>query len=46
MMLAFLKSPESQKLRDEAEKYLADGEKVTVKINYTTGEPKYELKID
>jgi hypothetical protein len=45
-LLAFLKSPESQKLRDESEKYLAEGKKVRVKINFETGKPKYELKID
>ena len=46
MLVVFLKSPESQKLRDESEKYLADGKKVTVKINFETDKPKYELKID
>jgi len=46
MLLAFLKSLESRKLRDEAEKYLADGKEVAVKISFTAGEPKYELKID
>jgi len=46
MLVAFLKSPESKKLRDESEKYLAEGKKVTVKINFETGKPKYELKID
>ena len=46
MLAAFLRSPESLKLRDEAEKYLAEGKKVTVKINFETGKPKYELKID
>ena len=46
ILLAFLKSPESQKLRDESEKYLADGKKVRLKINLETGKPKYELKID
>ena len=45
MLLAFLKSPESQKLRDESEKYLAEGKKVTVKINFETGKPKYELEM-
>jgi hypothetical protein len=45
-LLAFLKSPESQKLRDESEKYLAEGKKVRLKINFETGKPKYELKID
>lgn len=46
MLLAFLKSPESQKLRDESERYLAEGKKVTVKIDFETGKPKYKLKID
>jgi len=46
MLLAFLKSPESQKLRDESEKYLAEGKKVRVKINYETDKPEYELIID
>ena len=45
-LLTFLKSPESQKLRDESEKYLAEGKKVRVKINFETGKPKYELIID
>ena len=46
MLLTFLKSPESQKLRDESEKYLAEGKKVRVKINFETDKPEYELKID
>ena len=46
MLLTFLKSPESKKLRDESEKYLAEGKKVTVKINFETGKPEYELKVD
>jgi len=46
MLVAFLKSPESQKLRDESEKYLADEKKVTVKIKFETDKPEYELKID
>ena len=46
MLVAFLRSPESLKLRDEAEKYLAEGKKVTVKINLETVKPRYELKID
>ena len=46
MLLAFLKSPESQKLRDESEKYLAEGKKVTVKISLDDGKPKYELNKD
>ncbi|GAI57234.1 unnamed protein product, partial [marine sediment metagenome] len=39
MLLTFLKSPESQKLRDESEKYLAEGKKVRVKINFETDKP-------
>ena len=46
MLLAFLKSPESKRLRGESEGYLAEGKEVTVKINFETGKPKYELKID
>lgn len=46
MLAAFLKSPESKKLRDEAEKYLAEGKKVTVKINLETSTTKYELKVE
>ena len=46
MLLAFLKSPESQKLRDEAEKHLAEGKKVTVRISLDDGKPKYQLTIN
>jgi hypothetical protein len=45
-LLAFLKYPESQKLRDETEKYLAEGRKVTLSLSFTDGKPKYELNID
>ena len=45
-LVSFLKSPESKRLRDEAERYLADGKQVTVKISYEAGKPKYELKVD
>lgn len=44
-LVSFLKSPESQKLRDEAERYLAKGKQVTVKIYFEAGKPKYELKV-
>lgn len=46
MLVSFLKSPESRQLRDESEKYLADGKKVTVRVSFEDGKPKYELKID
>jgi len=44
-LVSFLKSPESQKLRDESEKYLAEGKEVTVRIYFVDGKPKYELKV-
>jgi len=45
MLVAFLKSPESQKLRDESEKYLAEEKKVTLRLSFADGKPKYELEI-
>ena len=45
-LVSFLKSPESQRLRDESERYLAEGKQVTVKIHFETGKPKYELKVN
>jgi len=46
MLVSFLKSPESRKLRDESERYLAEGKQVTVRISFEDGKPKYELKIN
>jgi len=46
MLVAFLKSPESRKLRDESEKYLAEGKKVTLRLSFTGGKPKYELNLN
>ena len=45
-LVSFLKSPKSQKLRDESERYLAEGKQVTVKICFETGKPKYKLKVN
>jgi hypothetical protein len=45
MIVSFLKSPESQKLRDESERYLAEGKQVSVRIYFVDGKPKYELKV-
>jgi hypothetical protein len=45
MLVTFLRSPESQTIRDEAEKYLAAGKKVKLRLSFTDGKPKYELKI-
>ena len=44
-LVDFLKSPESQRLRIESEKYLAEGKKVSVRISINEGQPKYELII-
>jgi hypothetical protein len=45
MLASFLKSPESRKLRDEAERYLAEGKKVILKLSVDDGKPKYELNL-
>lgn len=44
-LVNFLKSPESQRLRIESEKYLAEGKQVSVRISVDEGQPKYELII-
>jgi len=46
MLLSFLKSPESQKLREESEKHLAEGRKVMLRLSFNGGKPKYKLNID
>jgi len=43
MLVSFLKSPESRMLRDESERYLAEGKQVTVRVSLKGGKPKYEL---
>ena len=45
-LVAFLRSPESERLRIESEKYLAEGKKVTVTIGSKNGKPLYGLKIE
>jgi hypothetical protein len=44
-LVAFLQSPESQKLRAESERYLSEGKEVTVRIYFYDSKPQYELKI-
>ena len=44
-LLNFLQSPESQRLREESERYLAEGKQVSVRISINEGQPKYELII-
>ena len=45
-LLSFLTSSESKKLRDESEKYLAEGKEVKVKIYYKAGKFKYDIKLN
>jgi DNA-binding FadR family transcriptional regulator len=42
-LVKFLQSPESERLRKESEKYLAEGKQVSVKISMNKGRPKYDL---
>jgi hypothetical protein len=44
-LLAFLQSPESQKLREDSERYLAEGKQVVVRIRRHKGKYQYELEI-
>ena len=44
-LLSFLQSTKSKKLRDETEKYLAEGKDVKVKISSQAGIMKYELQV-
>jgi hypothetical protein len=46
MLVTFLKSPESQRLRDEAEKHLSEGKRVKLRLAVVRGKPKYELNIE
>ena len=43
-MVTLLKSQELTKLRDETERYLADGKNVKLVIHMEEGENKYEIK--
>lgn len=45
-LVAFLRSPESKRLRIKSEKYLAEGKRVTVTIGSKNGKPVYGLKIE
>ncbi len=45
-LLAFLQSPESEKLREESERYLAEGKQVTVRIRIEEGKFGYELQVE
>jgi len=45
-LVSFLQSPDMKRLRDESERLLADGKKVTVSISFEYGKPRYELRIN
>lgn len=44
-LVSLLKSPELQKLRDESERYLAEGRDVKVVLYLGEGKPRYEIKL-
>ncbi len=45
-MIALLTSPDLKKLRNESEKYLAEGNNVKIVIHLGKDKPRYEIKID
>jgi len=45
-LVSFLQSPDSEKLRIEAERYLAEGKRVTLKISTDLEKLRYELKVE
>ena len=45
-LLAFLQSTESERLREESERYLAEGKQVTVRIHIEEGKFSYEPQIN
>ena len=45
-LVAFLRSPESLRLRIESERYLAEGKRVKIIIGSKNGKPEYSLKIE
>jgi hypothetical protein len=44
-LVSFLKSPDSKRLRDESERYLAEGKQVSVSVYFEKGRLRYELKV-
>ena len=45
-LVTFLQSPESRQLREESERYLSEGKRVSIIISFKNGKSSYELKID
>jgi hypothetical protein len=44
-LVSLLKSPELQKLRDESERYLAEGRDVKVVLHLGEAKPRYEIRV-
>jgi hypothetical protein len=44
-IVSFLTASELQRLRDETEKYLAEGKDVKVVIHLEEGKPRYQIKL-
>ena len=44
-LVSFIRSPELVKVRDECEKYLAEGKEVNVVLHLGRRKPKYEIKL-
>lgn len=44
-LVSFLKSPELRRLRDEAERYLSEGKKVSVEVYLEGGKLVYKLMV-
>lgn len=45
LLSAFLKSPESQKLLDESEKYLSEGKQVKIIVNFVDGKVECQMEL-
>jgi hypothetical protein len=45
ILYSFLESPEFQMLYVETERYLAEGQYVSVKITLENGKPKYDIRL-
>lgn len=46
ILVSFLQSPESEKLRIESERYLAEGKKVTVKVKFVDDSLECHIEVD
>ena len=43
-LVTLLKSPELKRLRDESERYLAEGQDVTIVVHLGKGKTRYEIR--